>query len=106
MNYTIDVSVEPRYQVDESGELVYVDGELVKNEQNRRITDLTFEGQTINDDQVFYVVTNNYRASNNWIPGVDNAELELEDAAFSNRELVDQYIKELAEEAGGDIPLI
>ncbi|MGR5253036.1 bifunctional 2',3'-cyclic-nucleotide 2'-phosphodiesterase/3'-nucleotidase [Vibrio astriarenae] len=106
MNYTIDVSVEARYQVDESGELVYVDGELVKNEQNRRITDLTFEGQTINDDQVFYVVTNNYRASNNWIPGVDNAELELEDAAFSNRELVDQYIKELAEEAGGDIPLI
>ncbi|GAB7220568.1 bifunctional 2',3'-cyclic-nucleotide 2'-phosphodiesterase/3'-nucleotidase [Vibrio comitans] len=97
LHYTIDVTQEPRYLVDDSGELI--DGEAqLDPADNRRISDITYNGDTLDDDQVVYVVTNNYRASNNWIPGVDNAELVLEDAAYSNRELVDQYLKHLAEQ--------
>ncbi|MGF1700463.1 bifunctional 2',3'-cyclic-nucleotide 2'-phosphodiesterase/3'-nucleotidase [Photobacterium makurazakiensis] len=106
MSYTIDVGKEPRYSVDDAGELIYNDdGELVPNDV-RRITDFTYGGVDMDDDQVFYVVTNNYRATNTWIPGVDNAELVLEDAAFSNREIVDQYLRELAAEHEEEVPLI
>ncbi|ANO33282.1 2,' 3'-cyclic nucleotide 2'-phosphodiesterase [Vibrio breoganii] len=98
LHYTIDVSQEPRYLVDGTGELVGETPQLDPND-NRRIGDITYNGEVLDDTQVVYVVTNNYRASNNWIPGVDNAELVLEDAAYSNRELVDQYLKHLAEES-------
>ncbi|MEZ9628491.1 bifunctional 2',3'-cyclic-nucleotide 2'-phosphodiesterase/3'-nucleotidase [Vibrio breoganii] len=98
LHYTIDVSQEPRYLVDGTGELIGETPQLDPND-NRRIGDITYNGAVLDDTQVVYVVTNNYRASNNWIPGVDNAELVLEDAAYSNRELVDQYLKHLAEES-------
>ncbi|MEZ9302178.1 2,' 3'-cyclic nucleotide 2'-phosphodiesterase [Vibrio breoganii] len=98
LHYTINVSEEPRYLVDGTGELVGETPQLDPND-NRRIGDITYNGEVLDDTQVVYVVTNNYRASNNWIPGVDNAELVLEDAAYSNRELVDQYLKHLAEES-------
>ncbi len=98
LHYTIDVSKEPRYLVDGTGELVGETPQLDPND-NRRIGDITYNGEVLDETQVVYVVTNNYRASNNWIPGVDNAELVLEDAAYSNRELVDQYLKHLAEES-------
>lgn len=106
MSYTIDVSELPRYQVDADGVLERDEsGNLIQRDY-RRISNLTHGGELMDDEQVVYVVTNNYRASNNWIPGVDNAELVLEDAAFSNRELVDQYLKELAEQHEDDIPLV
>ncbi|MGL6258714.1 bifunctional 2',3'-cyclic-nucleotide 2'-phosphodiesterase/3'-nucleotidase [Vibrio sp. WXL210] len=106
LNYTIDVSQGPRYAVDEIGDLIKENGELVKNEDNYRIGDIMYNGKALDNEQVLYVVTNNYRASNDDIPGVDNAEIVLEDAAFTNRELVDQYIKQLAEAADGDVPLV
>ncbi|USD63930.1 bifunctional 2',3'-cyclic-nucleotide 2'-phosphodiesterase/3'-nucleotidase [Vibrio sp. SCSIO 43140] len=98
LSYEIDVSQPPRYLVDEQGELIK--GEDNKPQKNpngdyRRISDLTYNGAVLDDSQIAYVVTNNYRASNKWIPGVDNSELVHSDSAYSNRQLVDQYLKHL-----------
>ncbi|GEA49581.1 2',3'-cyclic-nucleotide 2'-phosphodiesterase [Vibrio inusitatus NBRC 102082] len=98
LNYTIDVTKPPRYLVDDQGELELVDGKP-QQQDSRRIGELTYDGVALMDEQVVYVVTNNYRASNDWIPGIDNAEEVLKDAAYTNRELVDQYLKHLAEQA-------
>ncbi|MGI9945791.1 bifunctional 2',3'-cyclic-nucleotide 2'-phosphodiesterase/3'-nucleotidase [Vibrio hyugaensis] len=108
LTYSIDVNQPPRYYVDDSGELIN-DTEnkpqLNPAGDYRRISDISYNGAVLNDDQVVYVVTNNYRASNNWIPGVDNAELVYEDGAYSNRELVDQYLNELADSYPEAVPL-
>ncbi|MDV6249745.1 bifunctional 2',3'-cyclic-nucleotide 2'-phosphodiesterase/3'-nucleotidase [Vibrio sp. EA2] len=108
LNYTIDVSQPPRYLVDNNGELINGPDNLPQlNPEGdfRRISDISYGGEVLADSQVVYVVTNNYRASNNWIPGVDNAELVYEDGAYSNRELVDQYLNELAESYPEEVPL-
>ncbi|MEZ9896684.1 bifunctional 2',3'-cyclic-nucleotide 2'-phosphodiesterase/3'-nucleotidase [Vibrio breoganii] len=100
LNYTIDVTKSPRYLVDDQGELTLIDGKpQLDSQDSRRIGELTYDGQELLDEQIVYVVTNNYRASNDWIPGIDNAEEVLKDAAYTNRELVDQYLKHLAEKA-------
>lgn len=108
LTYTIDVSQEPRYYVDDLGDLINdADGnpQLNPNGDFHRISDIMYNGAPLADDQVVYVVTNNYRASNNWIPGVDKSELVYEDAAFSNRELVDTYLKEIAATYPDEVPL-
>ncbi|WP_449361602.1 bifunctional 2',3'-cyclic-nucleotide 2'-phosphodiesterase/3'-nucleotidase [Vibrio ishigakensis] len=105
LHYDIDVSQAPRYQVDENGELVTdEEGYAILNENgiHRRILNFSYDGVVLDDNQVMYVVTNNYRASNTKMPGVMNSELALEDAAYTNRELVDQYLKHLAETAGSE----
>lgn len=106
LHYEIDVTQPARYKVDDSGELeLDADGRPQLAEgNNRRIYNFTYNSEVLDDSQVMYVVTNNYRASNNWIPGVDNAELVHEDAAYSNRELVDQYLKHLAGDDADVIP--
>ncbi|MFA0440113.1 2,' 3'-cyclic nucleotide 2'-phosphodiesterase [Vibrio sp. 10N.286.49.C2] len=107
MSYTIDVGVEPGYKVDDTGGLIYDDNnQAIPNDGVNRISNLTYDGTDVDDEQIFYVVTNNYRATNTNIPGVGNATLVLEDAAYSNRELVSQYLQELAEALGGDVPLV
>ncbi|QIA64661.1 bifunctional 2',3'-cyclic-nucleotide 2'-phosphodiesterase/3'-nucleotidase [Vibrio astriarenae] len=97
LNYQIDVTQDARYIVDSE------DGSYELFEKNRRIKNFTFAGESfdINSEKLFYVVTNNYRASNSDMPGVKNAKIVLEDAAFTNRELVNDYLNELVEQAGG-----
>ncbi|WP_253820767.1 bifunctional 2',3'-cyclic-nucleotide 2'-phosphodiesterase/3'-nucleotidase [Vibrio sp. 99-70-13A1] len=108
LNYTIDVGTPPRYYVNANGELINDADDkpqLNPNGDYRRISDISYNGVVLEDSQVLYVVTNNYRASNNWIPGVDQAEIVHEDGAFSNRELVDQYLKGIASESAEEVPL-
>lgn len=108
LTYSIDVSAEPRYYVNENGELITDEQDkpqLNPNGDFHRISELTYNGVALEDSQVLYVVTNNYRASNRWIPGIDKAEVVYEDGAYSNRELVDQYLKEIAAESAEGIPL-
>ncbi len=108
LTYSIDVGTEPRYHVNENGELINdAEGkpQLNPNGDFHRIQELIYNGVPLDDSQILYVVTNNYRASNNWIPGIDNAEIVHEDGAYSNRELVDQYLKDIASESIEETPL-
>lgn len=80
LDYEIDITEPAKY--DASGNLV--------NEGAERIQNLQHEGQAIDPDQEFLVVTNNYRASGNF-PGVRNAS-EAIDFAYENRQVIQDYI--------------
>ncbi|MDF2152701.1 bifunctional 2',3'-cyclic-nucleotide 2'-phosphodiesterase/3'-nucleotidase [Vibrio sp. CAU 1672] len=100
LNYEIDVSVGPRYAVNDLGELIYDNGELVINPANQRIRNFTFNGQvySLDSEERFYVVTNNYRASQKDMPGVSESVTVHTDEAYTNRELVNDYLNKLVDE--------
>jgi 2',3'-cyclic-nucleotide 2'-phosphodiesterase / 3'-nucleotidase len=83
LNYRIDVTQQARY--DRGGKLVAPDA--------RRIVELQFAGQPINDKTEFAVVTNNYRASGGGsFPGLDGSTVILA-APDENREALLQYLQ-------------
>ena len=82
VSYTIDVTQAARY--DRSGKLVAPDA--------RRIRDLRYNGQPIDEQAWFAVVTNNYRASGGGaFPGLDGSNIVLS-APDENREALLQYL--------------
>ncbi len=83
VSYRIDVTQPARY--DTRGKLVAADG--------RRIKDLRFKGQPIDEAAFFGVVTNNYRASGGGnFPSLEGNNIIL-DAPDENREALVQYLK-------------
>ncbi|MDJ1158973.1 bifunctional 2',3'-cyclic-nucleotide 2'-phosphodiesterase/3'-nucleotidase [Chelatococcus sp. SYSU_G07232] len=84
VSYRIDVTQPSRYDAD---------GRLVAPEA-RRILDLTFRGQPIDDRQLFLVATNNYRAGGGGhFPGNDGRTIVIE-APDTNRDVIVRYIVE------------
>ncbi len=82
VSYRIDVTQPARYE--RSGKLVAPHA--------RRIVDLRFEGQPIDEAARFVVVTNNYRASGGGnFPGLDGNNTVL-NAPDENREVLMQYL--------------
>lgn len=83
VSYKIDVTQPSRY--DRTGKLIAPDA--------RRIVDLRFNGQPVDDAAEFAVVTNNYRASGGGnFPGLDGSNIIL-DAPDENREALLQYLR-------------
>lgn len=83
VTYEIDVTEPAKY--DKSGNLNNPDANRIKN--------LQYNGQPIDLDQEFLVVTNNYRASGSF-PGVrNNTAVEL--YPDENRQVIIDYIREL-----------
>lgn len=71
LSYLIDLSHPPRH--DYTGKIV--------NPATRRITDLAFQGQPLDPDQVFVLVTNSYRASGgSGFAGTDPAQVVMEES--------------------------
>ncbi|MGF1721378.1 bifunctional 2',3'-cyclic-nucleotide 2'-phosphodiesterase/3'-nucleotidase [Vibrio kyushuensis] len=105
LTYTIDVSQEAYFETDSRGELVEdSNGNFIRTGSSR-LTSLMFDGEEvtdvseINDETMVYVVTNNYRASNSWMPGVSESEIVFADESETNRDLVYDYLMERAEDA-------
>ena len=96
VSYRIDVTQPARY--DRSGTLV--------SPGARRIVDLRFDGQPIDDQAEFIVATNNYRASGGGaFPGLAGGQRIVLDAPDENREALVQYLraqKELDPSADGN----
>ncbi|MHA1565209.1 MAG: bifunctional 2',3'-cyclic-nucleotide 2'-phosphodiesterase/3'-nucleotidase [Alphaproteobacteria bacterium] len=85
VTYEIDVTVPARYNKD---------GDLT-NPDSHRIVDLRFDGQAIDDDKIFVVATNNYRASGGGnFPGLDGNNIIIE-APDTNRDVLSNYIFDL-----------
>ncbi len=71
LRYLVDLSQPPRH--DCTGKIV--------NPAARRITDLAFQGQPLNPDQAFVLVTNSYRASGgSGFAGTDPAQVVMEES--------------------------
>ena len=87
VSYSIDVTQSPRYG--DKGDLL--------NEQSNRIVGLSFDGQPIDMEQEFVVVTNNYRAGGGGtFPGLDGSTIIVE-APQTNRQVLVNYILSLGE---------
>ena len=83
VTYRIDVTQPARY--DRQGKLVAP--------ESQRIQDLRYQGQPIDEQAWFAVVTNNYRASGGGsFPGLDGSNIIL-NAPDENREALLQYMK-------------
>lgn len=83
VTYAIDVTQPARY--DRSGKLVAA--------QARRIVNLRYQGQPIDEQAQFIVVTNNYRANGGGaFPGLDGSTIVLR-APEENREALVQYLQ-------------
>lgn len=84
VDYSIDLSVPRRY--DAEGKLVDPD--------SHRIVGLNFDGQPVDDAQVFLVATNNYRAyGGGAFPGMDGRNIVIV-APDTNRDVLASYIIE------------
>ncbi len=90
--YNFDVIDGVTYQIDVTEPAKYsLEGNLV-NEKANRIKNLKFNGADVKADQVFLVVTNNYRASGGGhFPGLDGKNIVL-DSPDENRQAVADYI--------------
>jgi 2',3'-cyclic-nucleotide 2'-phosphodiesterase / 3'-nucleotidase len=87
VDYAIDVTQPARY--DESGALIAPGA--------RRIRDLTFKGAPVDQQQLFLVVTNNYRASGGGrFPGCDGTSVAIE-APDANRDVLLKYVESKTE---------
>ena len=83
VTYRFDVTQPARY--DRNGKLAAADA--------RRVVDLRWQGQPIDDKAEFAVVTNNYRASGGGnFPGIDGTQVVL-DAPDETREALVQYLQ-------------
>lgn len=83
VTYEIDVTEPAKY--DKDGKLINADANRIKN--------LEYNGEPIDLDQEFLVVTNNYRASGNF-PGVRNKSA-VEMYPDENRQAIIDYIREV-----------
>ena len=84
VSYRIDVTQPARY--DRGGKLVAPNA--------RRIVDLRFNGQPIDEQAEFIVATNNYRASGGGaFPGLAGGERVVLDAPDENREALVQHLR-------------
>lgn len=97
LKYTVNVENESKY--------TNINGFEHQVTDNQQLTSLTYNGVEIADDAEIYVITNNYRASNVKMPGVDKAVLVKEEAAFNNRELVQFYLEDSLAANQGDATL-
>ncbi|WP_394497311.1 bifunctional 2',3'-cyclic-nucleotide 2'-phosphodiesterase/3'-nucleotidase [Shewanella sp. ENK2] len=89
LKYTVNVENESRF--------TDINGHQYTETENEQLTSLTYNGDEIADNAEIYVITNNYRASNSSMPGVDNAVMVKEEFAFNNRELVQFYLADRLE---------
>ena len=88
VNYQIDVSQKARY--DKAGNLVEAD--------SQRIQQLIYQGNAIDLDQEFLVVSNNYRASGGGnFPGIQADKIVI-DAPNENRQTVADYLIYMTEQ--------
>ncbi|SEN70735.1 2',3'-cyclic-nucleotide 2'-phosphodiesterase / 3'-nucleotidase / 5'-nucleotidase [Mesobacillus persicus] len=87
VEYQIDVTKEPKY--DKNGNLI--------NPESSRVVNLEYNGEPIDLEQEFVVVTNNYRAGGGGnFPGLKGSELVV-DSADENRQILMDYISEVKE---------
>ncbi|WP_445500984.1 bifunctional 2',3'-cyclic-nucleotide 2'-phosphodiesterase/3'-nucleotidase [Microvirga sp. G4-2] len=107
--YNFDVIAGVQYKIDPTQASRYDDNGKVVNADAHRIKDLTYNGRPVTDDQLFIVVTNNYRAGGGGnFPGNDGTTIVFE-APDLTRDAIMRYIlekKEVAPKADGSWSLV
>ncbi|MEH7274024.1 bifunctional 2',3'-cyclic-nucleotide 2'-phosphodiesterase/3'-nucleotidase [Neobacillus vireti] len=95
--YNFDVIDGVQYQIDVTAPAKYAPNGSLINQDSSRVVNLTYNGQPVDPNQDFIVVTNNYRAGGGGnFPGVKGSELVV-DSADENRQILMDYITEMKE---------
>jgi 2',3'-cyclic-nucleotide 2'-phosphodiesterase / 3'-nucleotidase / 5'-nucleotidase len=95
--YNFDVIDGVQYQIDVTTPAKYDPAGNLINPGSSRVVNLTYNGQPVDPNQDFIVVTNNYRAGGGGnFPGVKGSELVV-DSADENRQILMDYITEMKE---------
>ena len=95
--YNYDVIDGVTYQIDVTKKPKYTPTGTIANPDSSRIINLEYNGEPVQPDQEFIVVTNNYRANGGGnFPGVQNGEVVI-DSADENRQVLMDYISEVKE---------
>lgn len=93
--YNFDVIDGVQYQIDVTAPAKYAPNGSLINPDSSRVVNLTYNGQPVDPNQDFIVVTNNYRAGGGGnFPGVKGSELVV-DSADENRQILMDYISEM-----------
>jgi 2',3'-cyclic-nucleotide 2'-phosphodiesterase/3'-nucleotidase len=97
-SYNFDVIDGVTYQIDLTQPAKYNKDGSVANEKANRIVNLQFDGKAIDEEKSFLVVSNNYRASGGGnFPNVNTDTIAIR-APNENRQVVAEYITEMAKE--------
>ncbi len=89
VNYVVDITQPARY--DGNCKLI--------NANSHRISNLTFNGKPVKDEQEFLIATNNYRGMGGKFAGTDKAHLIFA-SPDENRTIVADYIRRMTKEKG------
>lgn len=93
--YNFDIIDGVQFQIDVTKPAKYSPSGTLVNASSSRVVNLTYNGQPLDLNQDFIVVTNNYRAGGGGnFPGVKGSELVV-DSADENRQILMDYISEL-----------
>ncbi|MBM6616303.1 bifunctional 2',3'-cyclic-nucleotide 2'-phosphodiesterase/3'-nucleotidase [Bacillus suaedaesalsae] len=95
--YNFDIIDGVTYQIDVTKAPKYSPTGAVINPDSSRVVNLEYNGETVDPNQDFIVVTNNYRAGGGGnFPGVKGSEMVV-DSADENRQILMDYISEMKE---------
>ncbi|WP_051326407.1 bifunctional 2',3'-cyclic-nucleotide 2'-phosphodiesterase/3'-nucleotidase [Aliagarivorans taiwanensis] len=94
IEYEIDISVEPRYEQNNEEPI---------NPDSNRIANVTYQGEPLDLEQEFLIITNNHRASGSGnFPGVGPEAIVYEDPE-ETRNHIQNYLEFLGDEADGGV---
>ncbi|WP_226669743.1 bifunctional 2',3'-cyclic-nucleotide 2'-phosphodiesterase/3'-nucleotidase [Metabacillus litoralis] len=92
--YNFDVIDGVEYKIDVTKPAKYDSKGSIANPDSSRVVNLEYNGEPIDPEQEFVVVTNNYRAGGGGnFPGLKGSELVV-DSADENRQILMDYISE------------
>ncbi|MEK4234364.1 bifunctional 2',3'-cyclic-nucleotide 2'-phosphodiesterase/3'-nucleotidase [Paenibacillus sp. FSL H7-0714] len=93
--YNFDVIDGIKYTIDVTKAAKYTPSGEINDALSSRVKQITYKGKTLDPNQDFIVVTNNYRASGGGnFPGVKGSEI-LVDSQDENRQILMDYIREV-----------
>jgi 2',3'-cyclic-nucleotide 2'-phosphodiesterase/3'-nucleotidase len=96
-SYQFDTVDGVTYRIDVTQHARYTPAGKMADPQARRIVDLRHEGRPLDDQALFIVVTNSYRASGGGnFPGLDGTRIVM-DAPDENRDALVQYFRSTVE---------
>ena len=103
-SYNFDVIDGVNYQIDISQAAKYDAQCKLLNHKNARIKQLTFKGSEIDPEQLFLLVTNNYRAYTGYFAGTGPNNVVIQ-APDENRTVLANYIRQQSKQFGQINPI-
>ncbi|MBE5104106.1 bifunctional 2',3'-cyclic-nucleotide 2'-phosphodiesterase/3'-nucleotidase [Bacillus thuringiensis] len=91
--YNFDILDGLKYEIDVTQPAKYDKDGNVKEENAKRIVNLTYDGKPVTDDQKFIVATNNYRGSSQTFPGVSKGNVVYQ-SQDETRQIIVKYMQE------------